>query len=91
MLGIFKSLFSAFTWQLITDALSAVLRRIKWTVVLERLITRAIISGLRWLEKMDTNDVLGETVELIANMLEEKRLVKAKEYQQQQDKRKTSR
>ena len=78
---IFKSLMSAITGQLIADTARAVLGRIQWPVVLERLLTRAVIAGLRWLARISTNTVVDETVELIATMLEEKKLVKAKEYQ----------
>ncbi len=76
---IFKSLMSAITGQLIADTARAVLGRIQWPVVLERLLTRAVIAGLRWLARISTNTVVDETVELIATMLEEKKLVKAKE------------
>jgi hypothetical protein len=75
------------TWQLIADTANAVLGRIQWPIVLERLLTRLTITGLRWIQRLSTNTVVDETIDLIASMLEEKKLIKAKEYQQQKDKR----
>jgi hypothetical protein len=80
-LAIIKTLASAISWQLLQDTATAVLGRIQWTVVLERLLTRLLISLLHWIKRLSTNDVVDETVDLIAAMLEEKRLAKAREYQ----------
>ncbi|WP_028294272.1 hypothetical protein [Oceanobacter kriegii] len=81
LLAIAKPILSALTKDLIIDTVQAVFGRIQWAVVLERLLTRLMISFLRWIQRLSTNDVVDETVELIASMLEEKRLAKAKEYQ----------
>jgi len=74
-----KSMASALTWQLVADTFSAVMGRITWTVVLERLLTRGLVATLRWLKELSTNDVVDETVELIIAMLEEKRLAKVRD------------
>ncbi len=87
LLTILKPLLSALTKDLIVDTFQAVLGRVQWAVVLERLLTRLLIALLRWIKRLSTNDVVDETVDLIAQMLEEKRLVKAKEYQLTLDKR----
>lgn len=87
LLAIAKPLLSAVTTDLIIDTAQAVLGRIQWPVVFERLLTRLIINGLRWIQRLSTNDVVDETVDLIASMLEQKRLAKAKEYQIALDKR----
>ncbi|MCY0966148.1 hypothetical protein [Parathalassolituus penaei] len=86
-LAIIKTLASAVSWQLLQDTLTAVLGRIQWTVVLERLLTRVLIGLLQWVKGLSTNDVVDETVDLIAAMLEQKRLLKATEYQLRQDRR----
>jgi hypothetical protein len=83
-LAIIKALAGALSWQLLQDTLTAVLGRIRWTVVLERLLTRLLIGLLHWIKQLSTNDVVDETVDLIAQMLEQKRLLKAREYQVQQ-------
>jgi hypothetical protein len=83
-LAIIKALAGALSWQLLQDTLTAVLGRIRWTVVLERLLTRLLIGLLHWIKQLSTNDVVDETVDLIAQMLEQKRLLKATEYQVQQ-------
>ncbi len=72
-------LASAFTWQLVKDSFSAVLGRVLWPVVFERLLTRLVVAGLRGLQRLSTNDVVDETVELIITMLEQKRLAKLRE------------
>ena len=74
-----KSMLSALTWKLVADTFSAVVGRITWTVVLERLLTRGLVATLRWLKELSTNDVVDETVELIIAMLEEKRLARVRE------------
>lgn len=85
-----KPLLSAVTKDLIIDTAQAVLGRVQWAVVLERLLTRLTINGLRWIQRLSTNDIVDETVDLIASMLEQQRLAKAKEYQLTLDKRPTS-
>jgi hypothetical protein len=82
-LAIIKALASALSWQLLQDTVTAVLGRIQWTVVLERLLTRLLIGLLHWIKQLSTNDLVDETVDLIAQMLEQKRLLKATEYQAQ--------
>lgn len=74
-----KSIFGALTWKLVSDSLSAVIGRIGWTVVLERLLTRILIASLRWLKGLSTNDVVDETVDDIVKQLQGKRLAKASE------------
>jgi hypothetical protein len=78
-LGIANPLLGAITWKLIADTAAAVLGRIQWTVVLERLLTRLSVHLLRWIAKLSTNDLVDDTVELIINMLEQQRLPKAAE------------
>lgn len=89
-LAIIKTLAGALSWQLLQDTFTAVVGRIDWAVVLERLLTRLIIGLLHWVKRLSTNDVVDETVDLIAAMLEEKRLAKAREYQLRQDRRRQS-
>lgn len=81
LLIVLKPLFLAVTQSLVGDTFKAVWGRIQWTVVLERLLTRLMIGLLLWIRRLSTNDVVDETVDLIAQMLEQKRLAKAREYQ----------
>lgn len=76
---ILRGLVGGLTWKLIADIISAVLGRINWTVVLERLLTRLLVSVLRWIKELSTNDVFDETVDDIISQLKEKRLAKADE------------
>lgn len=76
---ILRGLVGGLTWKLIADIISAVVGRINWTVVLERLLTRLLVSVLRWIKELSTNDVFDETVDDIISQLKEKRLAKADE------------
>jgi len=76
---ILRGLIGGLTWKLIADAIAALFGRINWTVVLERLLTRILVSVLRWIKELSTNDVIDETVDDIISQLKEKRLAKADE------------
>lgn len=67
------------SWKLVIDILSAILGRIAWPIILERLLTRLIISFLNWLKDTSTNDVTKATVEDIRDQLVKARLPKARE------------
>jgi len=67
------------TWHLVFDTLAAILGRIAWPIIIERLLTRLIISFLNWLRDITTNDVTQATVEDIRDQLVRARLPKAKE------------
>lgn len=67
------------TWKLAIDILAAILGRIAWPIILERLLTRLVISFLNWLKDTSTNDVTKATVEDIRDQLVRARLPKAKE------------
>ena len=56
------------------ELLLSLFRRIGWSVIVERLATRAVIAGLKKLETLSTNDVTKDTVQDIRKMLEGKRL-----------------
>jgi|TARA_R110001583_G_scaffold51916_1_gene161604 hypothetical protein len=51
------------------DALKAMIMRIKWEIVVERFVSRAITIGLRWLEKRYSNKLLQATVSSILEQL----------------------
>lgn len=78
---ILRSLLGGLTWKLAGDVTAAVLGRIRWTVVLERLLTRMLVATLRWIKELSTNDVVDETVDDIIEQLKDKRLAKADEGQ----------
>ena len=78
---IIRSLLGGLTWKLAGDVTAAVLGRIRWTVVLERLLTRMLVATLRWIKELSTNDVVDETVDDIIEQLKDKRLAKADEEQ----------
>ena len=67
------------TWKLAIDIFAAILGRIAWPIILERLLTRLVISFLNWLKDTSTNDVTKATVEDIRDQLVRARLPKAKE------------
>lgn len=67
------------SWKLVIDILSAILGRIAWPIILERLLTRLVISFLNWLKDTSTNDVTKATVEDIRDQLVKARLPKARE------------
>ncbi len=50
------------SWKLVLDVLSALLGRIAWPIILERLFTRMAVSLLDKLAAMSTNRLTKETV-----------------------------
>lgn len=80
-MNLLTGLFSTLTWHLIKDTLHAILRRIAWPIVLERLLTRLIIHSLRSLARLSSNTLVDDTVEHIAAQLEQHQLPKATEHQ----------
>ena len=52
----------------VVDALQATIRKVDWAVVIERLVSRAVVMGLRKLERMTTNKLVKDTVD---NMIEQ--------------------
>lgn len=74
-----KALISSITWKLIGDAAAAVIGRIKWGVILERLFTRLAMAFLRKLADMSSNRLLHETVDDFAAQLQATGLPKAGE------------
>lgn len=53
----------------VVDALQATIRKVDWSVVIERLVSRAVVLGLRKLERMTTNKLIKETVDNIVEQL----------------------
>jgi len=73
---ILKGLFGLITgnlpgliMSLAVDALKATILKIKWEIVVERFVSRAITIGLRWLEKRYSNKLLTITVDAILAQL----------------------
>lgn len=54
---------------LVVDTLQASLRKVDWAVVIERLVSRVVVMGLRKLEQMTTNQLLKDTVDNIIEQL----------------------
>ncbi len=74
-----QAIFNSLTWKLLVDAISALIGRIGWKIIVERLITRLVVAGLRKLASMTTNKLMKETVEEIVNQLLKDGLKKARE------------
>lgn len=74
-----KALLSGITWKLIADAFAALLGRIDWPIIIERLVTRVVVAGLDKLASMNTNRLLTETVADFKNQLQADGLKKANE------------
>ncbi len=74
-----QAIFNSLTWKLLVDAISALIGRIGWKIIVERLITRWVVAGLRKLASMTTNKLMKETVEEIVNQLLKDGLKKARE------------
>jgi hypothetical protein len=69
---LFKNIASRF----VIEALSAIVRRISWSEVLERLLMRVIKKSLRKLASMTANTVDDKLVEDIISSLEGRNLPK---------------
>lgn len=73
---IFSALFNLATGNIpaliggfVVDTLQATLRKVDWAVVIERLVSRVVVMGLRKLEQMTTNKLLKDTVDNIIEQL----------------------
>lgn len=67
------------TVKLVVDVLTAIIGKVAWTVVLERLLTRVLIGCLKWISTLTTNQVVHDTVKDIVGQLKSKGLAKAGE------------
>lgn len=67
------------TLKLIVDILLAIVGRIAWPIIIERLLTRLIMQGLNWLKNITTNDVAQGFVDDIRDQLIARRLPTAAE------------
>lgn len=72
-------LLGTLTWKLVIDTLEAVLGRIKWAVILERLLTRVLVAMLDWVASFKTNTLTQETVADLKEQLLKNGLKKAEE------------
>ncbi len=69
LLGLVTGNLPGLIMSLVFDALKATIMKIKWEIVVERFVSRAITLGLRWLEKRYTNQLLATTVDSILTQL----------------------
>lgn len=69
LLGLVTGNLPGLIMSLAMDALKATILKIKWEIVVERFVSRAITIGLRWLEKRYTNQLLATTVDSILTQL----------------------
>lgn len=74
-----QMILKSLTVKLFKDALSALLGRIAWNILVERLVTRIVVAGLRKLQSMTTNRLVKQTVDDILNQLQADGLKKANE------------
>ncbi|WP_221800520.1 hypothetical protein [Oceanobacter mangrovi] len=72
-------LLGTLTWKLFADAISALIGRIGWQIIIERMVTRIVVAGLRQLESMTSNRLVTETVDDIIKQLQADGLKKANE------------
>ncbi len=69
LLGLVTGNLPGLIMSLAMDALKATILKIKWEIVVERFVSRAITIGLRWLEKRYSNKLLIATVDSILEQL----------------------
>lgn len=72
-------LFKNIVSRLVIEAMMAIIRRISWAEVLERLLMRVIKKSLRKLASMTANTVDDELVEDIIASLEKRNLPKVED------------
>lgn len=65
------------TTKLVVDVLTAIIGKVAWTIVLERLLTRVLVGCLKWLASLTSNEVVQSTVKDIVVQLRSKGLAKA--------------
>ena len=56
-------------WKLFKEAGLALIRKLPWTVLVERFLSRITVAGLRKLAKLTTNTLDDETVEDVIRSL----------------------
>lgn len=74
-----EMLLKSLTLKLFKDAVSALLGRIAWKILVERLVTRMVVAGLRKLQSMSSNRLVKQTVDDFLNQLQADGLKKANE------------
>ena len=78
MTGFLASVFGRTTrhivWKLLAETVMAMLGRIDWKVVIERLVSRCISKGLRWFEESDSNSLAVGTAADVLRQLKRKDL-----------------
>lgn len=68
-------------------ALEAIMGRLKWSIILERLITRVLVLCLTWLASLSTNRIYQDTVNDILKDFQNRGLTKAVAYETRRAKR----
>jgi hypothetical protein len=63
---------------LIGECLQALLGKIQWVIVLERLLTRLVVALLKWLKHLSSNQLVDDTLEDILNGLRQQGLREAR-------------
>ncbi len=69
MTKLLTRLLGTLTWKIALDAIEAVMGRIKWGIILERFLTRLVVTALDWLAAKSTNTLTQETVADFKNQL----------------------
>ncbi len=85
-----KSLFlgaPSITFKLLGDMVLALLMKIGWRVIFERLLTRVMVGCLNWLARLNTNKIWQATVNDILKDFQDRGLTKAVAYEARRIKR----
>ncbi|MDP2548898.1 hypothetical protein [Oceanobacter sp. 4_MG-2023] len=69
-----KTLLLTVLWPLITEVAQALIKKLPWAALLERLLTRIAVWALYKIAGKPTNDLSGETVDDFAAALQGKKL-----------------
>lgn len=72
-------ILKSLTLKLFQDAFSALLGRIGWRIIVERLVTRIVVAGLNKLVAMTSNQLIQQTVDDMIKQLKQDGLKKADE------------
>ena len=64
-----KYLLTTVVWNLLKEAGLSLIRKLPWAVLVERLVSRITVAGLRKLASMTTNTLDDETVEDVIQTL----------------------
>lgn len=75
--GFVKDFLGKIVLNMVLDTLKAMVLKLDWKIVIERVLSRIIVVALKWVKGLSTNEVSEEVADSIMSQMRDKGLVKA--------------